>query len=71
MDRKFVESLLFCTEKDAQAIIDKHYPGWYVKVTNKGVGLIYNPDGKLVHTVKPKRDPKLEKLFDHLEKKFL
>ena len=71
MDRKFVDKLLFCAEREAQEIVDKYYPGWKVKVGAGNVGLIYDPNGVLVHKIVPKRDKSMNKVMDRLERKFL
>jgi len=44
MDQEFVRSLWFLTRREAQRLIDRRYPGWYIKIVNrKGDAKIYDP----------------------------
>ena len=71
LPEELIQSLIFCTKREAQALVDKRYTGWKVKIGKGNVGLIYDPSGKLAHKIQPQRDKKMNKIMDSLERKFL
>ena len=44
----FIERLLFMTRREAQRILDRYYPGWYIKMGPNGTARIYSPQRVMV-----------------------
>lgn len=44
----FIERLLFMTQREAQRLLDRYYPGWYIKVFRNGTARIYSPQRVMV-----------------------
>ena len=44
----FIERLLFMTRREAQRLLDRYYPGWYIKLDPNGTARIYSPTRVMV-----------------------
>lgn len=51
MPESFVEQLFFLSIREAQRIIDRRYPGWYIKMNAHGISRIYNQKGQIQWTI--------------------
>lgn len=53
---EFIHALLFMTRREAQRIIDRRYPGWYIRMDTDGTTRIYDNQRQLQHTIHPARN---------------
>ena len=51
LPEEFIHTLLFMTRKAAQRILDRKYPGWYVRLDADGTTRIYDSQRQLQHTI--------------------
>lgn len=51
LPEEFIHTLLFITQKEAQRILDRRYPGWCIRLGKDGTARIYDRRRILQHTI--------------------
>jgi len=57
LPEEFIHTLLFIPRREAQRILDRRYPGWYIRVDTDGTARIYDAQRRLQHTIHQARNP--------------